>query len=1126
MKYKYLLEKLDKLIRDDDNHSSLSYSSLVEEVIKIVTRLKHSDGPLVVIKENAYLANRFYELLSPYFQDEVVLYLPEESLRAESIVASFENRAERLYALYRIIKKDYKIIVTSPYGFIRHLPSLSTLNGNLLKIKLNDFLDRDDLIKYLRYVGYEKTEHISSPLTYASRGSIVDIYTVNYSKPVRIEFFDDEIDSIRFFDINSQSTIEKLDEVEICFAKDVFFTDAQKEELKNKCSNISGEVELDIEYINRDVYAPNQYFYYSFFDNNHLKDYLDEHLLYLSDENKIAEHLKFLSEETISYIQEMASENKLPLKFNVYGDFHRLCMNEKIITGTAFTNPFPLITEVDLPYMSMVNLLNVIKKDKHDYVVIALNNKEYEEIKAVLDKNTIPYNIIDEDIKEGINLIKSDIIGGFEVKALDLIVYTASELFKSKKRIGRFGQKYEEATVLSSYEDLKAGDYVVHDQYGIGQFVKIETREVNGIALDYLKIIYRGNDELLVPLSQFSLVRKYVSKDGVVPKLHKLGSKEWQSTKARVEADVSDLAQRLVKLYALREKKEGFAFSKDTKMQKDFEDEFIYELTKDQEKAIKEVKKDMEDSKPMDRLLCGDVGFGKTEVAIRASFKAVCDHKQVAYLCPTTILSLQHYKTFVSRFANYPVRIELLNRYIAPAKQKQIVDDLKDGKIDILIGTHRILSKDVVFDDLGLLIIDEEQRFGVEHKERIKELKSNIDVLSLSATPIPRTLQMSLIGIRSLSTLDTPPNNRYPVQTYVAHKSMGLIKEVIMRELVRGGQVFYLYNNIDEIYLVARRIQKELPSAKIKVAHGKMSREEMEDVMLEFYHNEIDVLICTTIIETGIDIPNANTIIIDNAQNFGLAQLYQIKGRVGRSDRIAYAYLLIPEKKNLSEKSAKRLDAIKEFTALGSGYKIAMRDLSIRGAGDLLGPKQSGFIDNVGLDLYLMMLHNAIAREKGEKVEEKKKTSPQVQVPIASYIPEKFSTNDYDKLSLYHRLDAIDSKKELLEYYLQVQDEYGKLPKEVKALFDKKRMSLFVELEDVESIRVVNNEFKVVLTPKRSDMIDGMKLFELCSKISRDISIRYTKSKLEFNVKNQKDNIQKVIQLLDSLDKVNKDENR
>ncbi|MBR4422423.1 MAG: transcription-repair coupling factor, partial [Erysipelotrichaceae bacterium] len=711
------------------------------------------------------------------------------------------------------------------------------------------------------------------------------------------------------------------------------------------------------------------------------------------------------------------------------------------------------------------------------------------------------------------------------IDELDLAVYTDKEIFKQKTHTGRFAHKYAEARTLNSYEELNPGDYVVHDQYGIGRFVAIEKRTVNNIECDYLKIIYKGNDELLVPLSQFSLVRKYVSSEGAIPKLHKLGSKEWVETKRRVEENVNDLAEKLIELYSIRDTEIGFAFSKDNEMTKEFEDAFEFELTPDQVVAIEEVKEDMESRKPMDRLLCGDVGFGKTEVAIRAAFKAVNDDKQVAYLCPTTILSFQHFDTFKKRFANFPVRVELLNRYIPADKQRRIIEDLVAGKVDILIGTHRILSKDIVYKDLGLLIIDEEQRFGVEHKERIKQLKNTIDVLSLSATPIPRTLQMSLVGIRGLSTLDTPPSNRYPVQTYVVHKNDNLIEEVILRELEREGQVFYLFNNVDLIYALAHKIKERIPYANVGVAHGQMDRQEIEDVMYRFYNNEINVLICTTIIETGLDIPNANTIIIENAQNFGLSQLYQIKGRVGRSDRVAYAYLIIPEKKQLNENSLKRLEAIKEFTSLGSGYKIAMRDLTIRGAGDLLGEKQSGFIDNVGLDLYLAMLNKAISKAKGEETEEEEH-KPNINIPLSSYIPDDFSDNDYDKLSLYHELYDVKDGKELFEFYLKIMDQYGKLPKEVEALFNKKKLELLYNLNLVDKVVNTKGKFMVTLSKEYSDHIDGVKLFGYCNELSRDIDITYKNSRLTISIDNQKESISKLFKLIDNLDKLEKHEDR
>lgn len=1125
MRHLNILNDIEPVLNDDD-HASLSYSSLVEEALKISIRAKNSVKPLIVLKENNYLVNRLKDILMSYFDEsEIITYLPEESLRAEEIASSYENRAARINSLYRIINEDkYKLILCSPYGMIRHLPGKEELKQSIVKIRKDDTLDKEELIAKLIKLGYEKTSHVENPMSYASRGYIVDVFSVNYERPIRIEFFDDLVDSIRFFDNDSQRTLEIVDEVEICFAKDVFFSDEEKNYLKENVEILGGEMELEMEYLMADNYRTSQYFYYAYFEKAHLKDYLGDHELYLSDEDKIHGHLKMLVEETITYIREMHEEHRLPLKFYVYADYNREIAGESIIKGEAFKQ-ISKISEIDLPYGNIDYVLSVLSNDKAKYKLIVLDDKQAEEVINSLIKKDIKYNIYTGELVEGINVGCAYMCGGFEIGELDLAVYTAGELFKVRPHSGRFANKYAEARTLTSYEELNKGDYVVHNQYGIGQYVDIETRMVNGIACDYLKIIYKGNDELLVPLSQFSLVRKYVSKEGVVPKLHKLGSREWIETKRRVEESVKDVAEKLIELYSVRDTNIGFAYSEDSAMQKEFEDTFMYELTGDQAKAIEEVKADMEINKPMDRLLCGDVGFGKTEVAIRAAFKAVNDSKQVAYLCPTTVLSFQHYDTFKKRFENFPVRVEVLNRYVVPDKQRQIIEDLKLGKIDILIGTHRILSKDIEYKDLGFLIIDEEQRFGVEHKERIKVLKNSVDVLSLSATPIPRTLQMSLIGIRGLSTLDTAPINRYPVQTYVVHKNDNLVQEVIMRELERNGQVFYLYNNVDFIHNVARKLQLALPYAKIGVAHGQMSREEIEDIMYKFYNNEINVLICTTIIETGLDIPNANTIIVDNAQNFGLSQLYQIKGRVGRSDRVAYAYLMIPEKKQLNETSIKRLEAIKEFTSLGSGYKIAMRDLTIRGAGDLLGEKQSGFIDNVGLDLYLAMLNNAIKRQRGEAVEERE-VKPAIQIPISSYIPDSFSDNDYDKLAIYHELDNIDNKKDLLEFYLKVNDEYGKLPRQVEALFDKKKVELLCNLNLIDRVSNIKGVFKIVLSKQYSDNIDGIKLFEYCSKLSKDININYKNSKLIIDIDNQKENINRLLTLVDNLDKLKKDENR
>ena len=1042
MKHEELL-KLIQAESKEDKTSDLTYNSLIEEAIKICLRSLDSSKPLIVVKENAFLASKINEMLVSYFdEDELVYYNPEESLRSEEIASSFENRADRISALYKIVNsKKLKVVLTTPYGFIRHLPKINFFKDETLLISKGQKLNREDLIHKLQKLGYEKTNHVEYPMSYATRGFIIDAFSVNYRSPIRIEFFDDEVYSIRFFDINSQSTIKEIDEVTIIPAKDIYFSDEDKLFLEKTVEPLSSKMELTLEYIKNDIYEQNQYPYTAFFKNAHLIDYVDGDI-YLSNKTKIDEHIHMLIDETVSYIQEMNKDKKLPLKFYVYADFNRLIMNKSIIKGLPFKYNDSSIVEINMPEGNLDYILNIINSDGAKYKILVANQKQCESLSNTLNNMKVPYYVMTSSkYKEGINILVSDIYHGYEIPSLSLKIYADKELFNSKIKIGRFASKYSEATKLDSFEELKKGDYVVHDRYGIGQFVDLETRKTSGIMLDYLKIIYRGGDELLVPITQFHLVRKFVAKEGFTPRLHKLGSKEWSETKKRVEEDVEGLASQLIDLYADREQLEGFKFGEDDEMQRQFEDEFMFDLTKDQEKAIAEVKEDMQSTKPMDRLLCGDVGFGKTEVAMRAAMKACLSSKQVVYLCPTTILSLQHYKTFKERFANYPIRIELLNRFVDSKKQNEILNDLINGKVDILIGTHRVLSNDVIFKDLGLLIIDEEQRFGVKHKEKIKELKRTIDVLSLSATPIPRTLQMSLIGIRGLSTLNTPPLNRYPVQTYVAINNKSLVKEVIMRELEREGQVFYLYNNVKDIYTVARRLQEEIPYARVDVTHGQMDSEQIEDVMYRFYNNDINVLVCTTIVETGLDIPNANTIIVDNAQNFGLAQLYQIKGRVGRSDRVAYAYLLIPENKSLTETSEKRLNAIKEFTSLGSGFKIAMRDLTIRGAGDILGAKQSGFIDKVGLDLYLSMLGSAIRRKKGEQSNNTDK-KPKNSSSISGYLPDSFDSNDYHKLSIYHELENINNRVDLLQYYDKICDEYGHLPEVVKALFDKKSEEL------------------------------------------------------------------------------------
>ena len=671
---------------------------------------------------------------------------------------------------------------------------------------------------------------------------------------------------------------------------------------------------------------------------------------------------------------------------------------------------------------------------------------------------------------------------------------------------------------LRNFQELNVGDYVVHDSYGIGQYLGIKTLDVKGYHKDYLYVAYAGDDTLYIPVEQFKMIRKYASADGKVPMIHALGSSKWTKAKQKAKNKIDDIADRLIELYAKRMSSPGFAFSKDNELQIDFENQFGYALTADQQRSVDEIKLDMEKPQPMDRLLCGDVGFGKTEVALRGAFKAILDHKQVAFLCPTTILSMQHFKTATERFKNFPVEIALLNRFTSSKEKKRILKEVKEGKIDLLIGTHRILSKDVAFNDLGLLVIDEEQRFGVKQKEKIKEYRETIDVLSLSATPIPRTLQMSLMGIRGLSKIDTPPKNRLPVQTYVVEKNNTLIKQVIERELARDGQVFYLYNRTDQIANVAYKISSTVPNAKVAIGHGQMDKNELEDVMLRFMNKEFNVLICTTIIETGIDIPNANTMIVEDADKFGLAQLYQIRGRVGRSERGAYAYLLYKKDKSIQDDALKRLKAIKEFTELGSGYKIAMRDLSIRGSGDILGGKQAGFIDDIGFEMYMKILQDAInvRMHKDEKPEEEVKN---LNVSVDGYIPDDYVESDYEKLELYQRLDKAKTMSELNSLKAEFDDYYGNLPEAILTLIEKRKLEILSHYSIIEDIKDSGKQLEIIFSPNAFETISGDKLFLLANQLFTKPAFKSLDNKITIKINKHDQWLNRLNEFIETLSK-------
>lgn len=1085
--------------------SSIAHLSINQEALLYLGSVFNDGQKLVVIKENEVQAqNLVNEIKSLSSKTRVVFYNQEESLHMESIQQSDLMKADRILALYQILKGDYDICVTHAIASTRKIAKPEVLRDDILNLKVGSEVSHDQLIKKLHQMGYSRVKYVDKPFTYATRGGVIDIFSVQYDDPIRLEFFDIELESIRQFDITTQRSIQNLEAVEIVFANDIRLQDHEKQKIQEHTIRILDEsaddalrdqVESKLNILIDDMYDGSQYPLLAFWEGASILDYFKDETIILSPVEAVKFTLEKNIEDTHEFLEEQSRMKEMIYTEGAFFEF------EKIITGlpTKVVHEFQADVEHYIPWHSaeiisedMASTLTWLKKEAiTQKVLVALNKDNMERFTNAMIQHNVPYLLTDAMPKEnGIYVIFSELKKGFNLSDANVMVYTEYELYHFKRKVSRYDNKFAKAETLSGLTDLEIDDYVVHRQYGIGRYKGIETKEIENHLKDFMRIEYRNDHELFIPLEQFSLVRKYLSSHASGIKLSTLGSSTWQKNKDRIKKDVADIADRLVTLYTSRSSTEGYAFSQDTPYQKQFEEEFPYDLTLDQIQAVNEIKQDMESSLPMDRLLCGDVGFGKTEVAIRAAFKALVDKKQVVFLCPTTILSQQHTRTFKERFKNYPITIEVLNRFTTVSQARNILERTAKGQVDILIGTHRVLSKDVHLHDLGLLIIDEEQRFGVDHKERIKEFKVSVDVLSLSATPIPRTLQMSLVGLRSLSQLNTAPSNRLPVMTYVIEKHQKTLFDIISKELARDGQVFYLYNNVAQLYNVATSIEMHLPQVKVAVVHGQMDRLEIEDVMLRFINKEVNTLVCTTIIETGIDIPNANTIIIDNAHTFGLSQLYQIKGRVGRSDRLAYAYFVVPAKRSLTEVAQKRLQSIKEFTQLGSGYKIAMRDLTIRGAGELLGGNQSGFIDSVGMDLYVELLREAIAERKGQPV---KKEAEIIRHPIHldAYLPDGFTTDDGESLELYQYIDAIHDFTGLKQFHEMIEDRYGNLPNAVEMLLEKKRLELFLDDTRVLKFKETLQGVELRFTSEYSQLVDGMKLFEVVSHTSSDIQIKY-----------------------------------
>ena len=1015
---------------------------------------EYKNNILVVVNSLAE-ANNLYNRLNVY-HEKTFLFPMDDFLTSEAIAASPDLLIKRLDTMNNIIDKNESIVITNLMGYLRFLPTVDNYKKSIIKLKKGEVYSQEELVNKLVSLGYVRDTIVNKTGEFAKRGYIIDVFPLDETDPIRIEFFDDEIDSIRSFNPETQKSLKRIDEINI-YPNSEFITEkkvAEEHFQKQKYYPIYEEINNIMAYLGNDVFT-----FYK--DYSQLQISFDSTLDIINEYNQ--EKDDTFNGKYMYLLDDLSPIN--PIYYNSLDNLSSNNLEKKELNYDVKNVP---------NFGENIELIN-------DYLYKSLNNKktiiiclkEYQ-IKSILKKLKMKlYETTFDKIKEEcINIVNLPITEGFIYK--NYIVISANELFKIKEKKRNYNNKFKYASPISDINKLSVGDYVVHNTHGIGIYNGIKTLTLNNISKDYLEVLYQGTDKIYIPVEKINLLSKFSGRDGYTPKINKLGSIEWEKTKARVRKKITDMAEQLLKLYAEREQKKGFAFSKDCDMLLDFEHDFPYDLTADQKKAIIQIKEDMESTMPMDRLLCGDVGFGKTEVAFVAAFKAILDSKQVFFLCPTTILSSQHYENAIERFKNYPVSIALLNRFSSPKEVSKIKQGLLDGTFDMVIGTHRLLSDDIKAKDLGLLIIDEEQRFGVVHKEKIKQYKSTIDVLTLTATPIPRTLQMSLVGIRSLSLIETPPINRYPVQTYVVEENKQILKEAITKEMARKGQIYILYNRVQYIDSFANKIQNIVPDARIGIAHGQLTKTALENTIYDFINYEYDILICTTIIETGIDISNVNTLIIMDADRFGLSQLYQIRGRVGRSDKFAYAYLMYQPFKSLTETAMKRLNAIKEFTELGSGFSIATRDLSIRGAGDILGSEQAGFIDSVGVDLYLKMLNEEVNHLS---VDNEEPEEGKALIDVTTHIDDNYVDEDVLKIEIHQKINTIIDEASYNLVKEELEDRFGKLSEDMLLYMHEEWLeSLFSQL-GIKKVRQSKNSIEIFFPEEVVEKIDVEELF-------------------------------------------------
>ncbi|MCK8817026.1 transcription-repair coupling factor [Natroniella sulfidigena] len=1088
---------------------------------------------LLIVTSNLKQADLIYEdLVRLLSEKEVLLFpryqiFPHESLEIEQSI-----KRERLQVLKSLATAKSRVIVAPIQALLERVIPLQTYQDYRIDLELGAEVQLDQLTNKLVQMGYRSVTKVEAEGEFSVRGGILDIYPLTYQNPVRIDLFGQEIDSIRQFDLVSQSSQQQLEVVRIGPATEFILS---QEMIESGCKKIKEDLEAtakkleaqavtelrekvatDLERIREGVKFPEIRQYLNYFQQQvSLLDYFTGFVTLLNPLQIKKAGVNFLEEVNQTYITMLEQGSLLTGYQDLFIDFNHFfygIKQQKIYLSPTKKNIDYIETDFELEISSRrlqgvqgkLDLLveQLTEQLNNGYkIVIGLNNlKKAHRLKERLAEDDLPVIVVEEiggELKVGnIILTTCNLKHGFLFSEAKFILYTENELFKEQKRKKKRAVGFNQGVEVSSFTELNQGDYVVHENHGIGHYLGIKTLQVQGKNKDYLLLSYADDDKLYVPTDQVDLIQKYIGMDDKEPKLHKLDGDNWNKVKSRVKKSVAEMAEELLELYAQRELKKGYAFSEDTVWQQEFEAKFPYQETPDQLTAIEKVKEDMESTQPMDRLLCGDVGYGKTEVAIRAIFKAVMDGKQAGFLVPTTILAQQHWNNLEERFEDYPIEVAMLSRFRTATEQKKIIEGLKIGTIDVVIGTHRLLSNDVKFKDLGLVVVDEEQRFGVSQKERLKQLKKSIDVLTMTATPIPRTLHMSLVGVRDISLIETPPENRYPIRTYVREYDQNLVKTALNRELNRGGQVYFVHNRVKDIKKLAAKIKNLVPEAEIAVAHGQMSELKLEKLMLDFLEGKFDILVCTTIIETGLDISNVNTIIINRADKMGLSQLYQLRGRVGRSNKVAYAYLLYEQDQILSEIAEKRLKAIKEFTKLGSGFKIAMRDLEIRGAGNILGPEQHGHIEAIGFSLYCKLLEDAITELQTEGEEQEEEI--ELELKVDAYLSEDYIPDSKQKIEIYKKIDALETEEECDELVKELKDRFGQLTQEVIILLELAKIKIRGNKLAIAEIK--EKAERVTLKFFEDHSLSGRRLLELSHQFADLKFINGTQPRIEVKV--------------------------